>query len=414
MYHPASFGDAIIVAQPWSRRNTRGLKPAGVAGACRAGAYDTPRTLLSMFFFILLAAWLLLPLYVGWRAGSVPWIARRVPAWARMAASVLLASGYAGARWAEGAGLTVLAGPMEWVGATSIGILFLLFVALLPVDLLTGFGWLFPRHAPRLRRFALAAGAAMSLVALVQGLRPPVVREFEIRLAGLPRERDGTVLLFVSDLHLGTQLGERWLTARLAQIAALRPDAILLGGDLLEGDSESERDLVPLLGRLSAPLGVWTVAGNHDGHGVAASGLQALETRGVGVLRNQWSELRPGLIVAGIEDARSHRDPPVAGNRLERALAGRPAGAIVLISHAPSQVEQASAAGVGLMVAGHTHDGQIWPFRYLVRTQFRFLAGRYDVGSMVLLVCRGTGTFGPRMRLWYPSEMLRITLRPGG
>ena len=64
--------------------------------------------------------------------------------------------------------------------------------------------------------------------------------------------------------------------------------------------------------------------------------------------------------------------------------------------------------------AGHTHDGQIWPFRYLVRTQYAFLAGRYDVGPMALIVCRGTGTFGPPMRLWYPSEMLRVTLRTSG
>jgi len=73
---------------------------------------------------------------------------------------------------------------------------------------------------------------------------------------------------------------------------------------------------------------------------------------------------------------------------------------------------QAAAAGVGLMLAAHTHDGQIWPFRYVIRLQFPFLAGRYEVGRMTLLVCRGTGTFGPRMRLWYPSEILRITLRP--
>jgi predicted MPP superfamily phosphohydrolase len=63
------------------------------------------------------------------------------------------------------------------------------------------------------------------------------------------------------------------------------------------------------------------------------------------------------------------------------------------------------------MLSGHTHDGQIWPFRYVVRTQFPYLAGRYDVGGMPLIVSRGAGTWGPRMRLWHPGEILRVTLR---
>jgi predicted MPP superfamily phosphohydrolase len=61
--------------------------------------------------------------------------------------------------------------------------------------------------------------------------------------------------------------------------------------------------------------------------------------------------------------------------------------------------------------SGHTHNGQIWPFNYLVRLSYRLLGGRYQVGDMTLLVGRGTGTWGPRMRLWQRSEILRITVR---
>ena len=66
------------------------------------------------------------------------------------------------------------------------------------------------------------------------------------------------------------------------------------------------------------------------------------------------------------------------------------------------------------MLSGHTHAGQIWPFNYLVRLRYPLLAGRYDVEGMPVIVCRGTGTWGPPMRLWRRSEMLRITLRAGG
>ena len=72
---------------------------------------------------------------------------------------------------------------------------------------------------------------------------------------------------------------------------------------------------------------------------------------------------------------------------------------------------RASAAGVNLMLSGHTHAGQIWPFNFLVRLKYPMLAGRYEVDGMTLIVGRGTGTWGPPMRLWRPGEILRITLR---
>jgi predicted MPP superfamily phosphohydrolase len=83
----------------------------------------------------------------------------------------------------------------------------------------------------------------------------------------------------------------------------------------------------------------------------------------------------------------------------------------VLVSHTPWDIEIVAKEGVGLMLASHTHDGQIWPFGYLVRLTHPFLSGRYEVNAMTVIVCRGTGTWGPRMRLWRRGEIVRITLR---
>jgi predicted MPP superfamily phosphohydrolase len=82
----------------------------------------------------------------------------------------------------------------------------------------------------------------------------------------------------------------------------------------------------------------------------------------------------------------------------------------VLLSHTPWQADRAARAGAELMLSGHTHGGQIWPFGYLVQTAYPLLAGRYDVDGMPMIVSRGTGTWGPRMRLWHRSEILRVTL----
>ena len=94
-----------------------------------------------------------------------------------------------------------------------------------------------------------------------------------------------------------------------------------------------------------------------------------------------------------------------------KTLRRGPVGATVLLYHEPVRIAQAEQAGVELMLCGHTHGGQVWPFGYLLRMMYEYLAGRYEVGEMTLLVSRGTGTWGPRMRLWRRGEILRITLR---
>ena len=72
--------------------------------------------------------------------------------------------------------------------------------------------------------------------------------------------------------------------------------------------------------------------------------------------------------------------------------------------------DSVASKGVDLMLSGHTHGGQIWPFGYLVRQRFPLFEGRYEIGAMTVIVSRGTGTWGPRMRLWHPAEILRVTL----
>jgi predicted MPP superfamily phosphohydrolase len=135
-----------------------------------------------------------------------------------------------------------------------------------------------------------------------------------------------------------------------------------------------------------------------------------LQKAGIRLLRNHWAQVRPGFVLAGVEDLTAHRRSGRSGNLMVPALSGRPPGAAVLLSHTPWQTEEAAGAGAGLMLSGHTHGGQIWPFSYLIRLRYPLLAGRYQIDQMTVIVCRGTGTWGPRMRLWRPGEILCITL----
>jgi len=247
----------------------------------------------------------------------------------------------------------------------------------------------------------------------VQAVRTPVVRDYEVQLHGLPADADGLVIAAISDTHVGTLPGKSWLSARVDQVDSLKPDIIFVLGDILEGDSEisHRRGLLPILQQLKAPLGVWAVTGNHESYAGLESNVRFWEEAGFHVLRNEWREVRPGLILAGVDDG-GHSRTSEDTQRIERALADRPPGkATIFLIHRLKNLDEQEKAGVGLSVSGHTHGGQIWPFGFMAGMANPILGGRRDIGGTTFIVCRGTGTWGPRMRLWRRGEILRITLR---
>jgi len=364
-----------------------------------------------MFGTILISVCTLMHIYVFWRIASVPFVNRHVPLNLLILAGVLLWTIFFIGRLFHHGGTGALTATIELFGMLWMGALFLLFIPLLTMDIITVFGFLVPRLAPSLRGWALFVGGVLSVIALVQGLRPPVVQSYEVRLAGLSNEMDGKVLVAMSDLHIGSLIGKRWLAARVTQVRDEQPDLVVLLGDLFEGHGQPQEELLPILLRLSAPLGIWAVAGNHEFHGADNKSMHIIDTAGFKLLRNRWVEIRPGFILAGVDDLTAKYRAGQDGDYISQALAGRPPGVTVLLSHTPWQAEKAASAGTGLMLSGHTHGGQIWPFGYLTRRYYPLLGGRYEVSGMPVIVCRGTGTWGPRMRLWRPGEILRVTLR---
>lgn len=368
-----------------------------------------------MFRTVVLALWVLFHAYLAWRVVSLPAVARRVRARWVVLAFALLALTVPISRTLERAGPPWLAHPLEWLAAHWLGVALLLVVCLLAVDLVTLFGHVLRRHAARLRGCALVAGAALSVVALVQGYRAPVVEDYEVTLPGLPPEADGLVIALVSDTHLGALVGPGWLAARVAQVQSLSPDLVLLAGDIVEGHGEPDPDgrLAAVLRGLTPPLGVYAVLGNHEAHAGGEAARRFLEAGGARVLHDEWVLLRPGLVLAGVTDprliGRRGGDLP---ERILVALADRPPdAATILLQHRPEDAEVAAGAGAGLFLAGHTHGGQIWPASYISRAVNPLFDGRYEVGGMTVIVSRGMGTWGPRMRLWQAGALPRITLR---
>jgi predicted MPP superfamily phosphohydrolase len=293
-----------------------------------------------------------------------------------------------------------------------MGFLFLAFASFLAADVVTGFGKLWPTGAIPARSVALAVAGGLAIVAVVQGAREPRVVRHEVKVPSLPGGRAELKLVQLSDLHLGTLLGERWLEKRIAEVNALGPDLVVVTGDLVDSEIGPVAPLAPVLRTLSAPMGVYGVTGNHEFYAGLGKSLGVYEAAGIRTLRDGWLEAAPGLVLTGVDDLTARRQLGLDGRALDAAFEGVPNGSVVVhLSHSPLLVREAAARGARLMLSGHTHGGQLWPFNYLSAIPYPFQAGRYEVDGMTLAVSRGTGTWGPPMRLFFRSEIVEIILR---
>jgi predicted MPP superfamily phosphohydrolase len=374
-----------------------------------AGPLDN-RGRIMTFLLAVLAVWTLMHVYVAsrlWNLPSAPSLRWHLGLSAAFVALWLI---FPVAQWlSRVVGRVML--PLDVFASTWVGFLFLLLVCLLAADLVSGFGWLMPAWWRQVRVVAVGVAAALAVAALVQGLRPPVVRREEVRIEGLRPGLDGLRIVQMTDLHVGPFLGADWVRGRIAQVEALQPDLVVVTGDLVDQDGALAEALAPLFRRLRARYGVWGVLGNHEFYAGLDRAIRVYEVSGIRLLRDQAVEVAPGLVLAGVDDLSARRQMGLDGQPVDRALAGRPAGTTILLSHSPWEVERAASRGVKLMLSGHTHAGQIWPFTFFVRLMYPYVVGRFEVNGMTLLVSRGTGFWGPPMRLFRPAEITAITLR---
>jgi len=314
---------------------------------------------------------------------------------------------------------------VAWPASLWMGFAFLMLVGLAAGDLLRflagGVAYAAGEALPDFTFAARAQAAITTLVvgvagafALGSGLRPPRLVRMEIPLARWPKALDGFRIAQISDIHIGPLLDRRFARHLTERVNALGADLVCVTGDLVDGSARLLADEVAPFRELRAPHGVFFVTGNHDHYSGAGDWVDVVEKLGLVVLRNRnvtVSARGAEFVLAGVDD---HRGGFGDGQRedLPKALAGRdPALPVVLLAHDPGTFKRASRSGVDLQISGHTHGGQIWPFRFLVRLVIPFVAGRYSRHGAELYVSRGTGFWGPPMRLFEPAEITELTLR---
>lgn len=303
---------------------------------------------------------------------------------------------------------------LQIYGMHLMGSLICLSVAFFISDILSGFGFFFKKYKLKLRVLSLLAGALMVLTAHVQGLRAPVIEVSEIQIDNLPKNLRDFKIAVLSDLHAGEMMiSESWIENLARQLKSVEPDLILIAGDIFERKADPQK-FVPAMKKFKAPSGVFAVRGNHDSLRFNRQDItgKILREAKIPLLSNEWVKLSNGLVIAGIDDlTSSSRTKGEMEENFSRTVSGLPKGISIFLSHTPWMAEEASRRGFDLMFSGHTHNGQLWPFNYLVKTRYQYLSGLYGINKMNLYVSRGTGTWGPRMRLWKPGEISVFILK---
>ena len=249
--------------------------------------------------------------------------------------------------------------------------------------------------------FAIATAAGIYGVFNASWTR---VTRATVRLANLPEAWRGRKAALISDLHLGHVRNGSFLRRIVACVLKEKPDAIFIAGDLYDGTAIDAKRAAEPLSQLTAPHGVYFVAGNHEQFGDDSKYLSAVEAAGVRVLRNEKVEAA-GLQIIGVPYRHATHTEHFA-SVLQHIGVDRERASI-LLTHAPDLPHVAEAAGVSLQLSGHTHVGQFIPWSWMARRIYRqFVYGLSRIGKMQVFTSSGAGTWGPPLRLGSNPEIV--------
>ena len=325
---------------------------------------------------------------------------------------------------------TAWAQPFLVLGYLAIGIFGAFFFMFLFKDILWGLGTLLDKAVPvmpqdpdrrRLLQNALNLGvigsaAGVGLVGFAKAQSAAKVEEVTVPIEGLPPELEGFSIVQISDVHVGPTVRRARIEEIVGTINGLDADLVAVTGDLVDGSVEGLKEHVAPLEGIKSRHGVFFTTGNHEYYSGAEAWCEHVSSAlGMTVLVDEHVTITHQghtLVVGGVADLKaaehvaSHRSDPFA------AIEGAPENAALrlLLAHQPPSIYDAALAGWDLVLSGHTHAGQFFPFTLLIHLAQPFVAGLHKVEKAWLYVNRGTTYWGPPIRLGAAQEITRLVL----
>ena len=305
-------------------------------------------------------------------------------------------------------------------GDTILGVIWVMFVWALLGNVLRLAFVIAGVDDPVRSQIVAAATAAVSLLLIFWGyaeaMRVPRIKRVDVTIPRLGAGLDGVRVVLLTDTHYGPINRARWSAGVVAAVNELDADIVCHTGDIADGTVSERREQAAPLGDVRARLARTYVTGNHEYLGEAQGWLDHMRQLGWDPLHNRHIVVeRDGsrLVVAGVDDATAASSGR-PGHHADHAAALAdvdPDLPVLLLAHQPKQIDAAIARGVDLQISGHTHGGQIWPFHFLVRLDQPTVHGLSRHGDRTqLYTSRGTGFWGPPLRVFAPSEITVLTL----
>ncbi|MDR1449850.1 MAG: metallophosphoesterase [Propionibacteriaceae bacterium] len=253
-----------------------------------------------------------------------------------------------------------------------------------------------------------------------------VTAEVTVAAADLPAAFDGFRIALVTDIHLGPVTTGADVQAIVERVNAAQPDLIVLAGDLVDGSVEDLGGELSALSGLQAREGTVVTTGNHEFRLDTDAWLAAFQSYGLRVLDNSALQIQRSGVSFDVIGVNDRQGSGAHGANLAKAAQMLPGGAAaavggagrfrLLIAHEPVQAlmedNLPAALGVDVQLSGHTHGGQLWPLGLFVRLSQPVVSGVHTVGGVQVVTSKGTGSWGPPVRVGARPEVVIVTLRP--
>ncbi|GHS89100.1 putative metallophosphoesterase [Campylobacterota bacterium] len=312
----------------------------------------------------------------------------------------------------------MLKGYIQDFFALSLGVVFVFFIAALLSD------WIVritrktiksDRYAVRIRGGAVLIGVVYLVYGVISAASAPNINEITIETDKISKPIS---IAHLTDLHLGNgaALGVDFAARIAQQTSDLNVDMVVITGDLIDAPMRVVRDPLKEIAKIKTKYGIFFVSGNHENMADAIVAMDYLDTLGIKTLRNSSAKISGDfgeIDIAGTLDLSGKRlgvlipDPKAALSATDEN------NFILALAHQPNSIYLFPQNSFDLMLCGHTHGGQIFPFTLLVRFAQKYISGLYnhdDRGQ--IYVSRGVGYWGPPLRMFAPNEIAVITLNP--
>jgi hypothetical protein len=230
------------------------------------------------------------------------------------------------------------------------------------------------------------------------------VSEYSIEIPRRSSPVDSVRIVFASDFHLGSMTDPRFMEKFVARVNGLKPDIILIGGDVMEGHrGDKPERFIAQFRELRAGYGVYAVPGNHESYSGGRDSF--FERSGIRLLRDEAVKVGGAFYLAGRTDGGHKRRRMTLPDILRSTPDDLP---VIVMDHIPTGLEEASLAGVDIQLSGHTHDGQLFPMNLIARHIYELSWGHLVKGRTHFFVSSGVQLWGPPVRTAGVSEIMLI------